>query len=83
MTQSRELANYCQHSVRPSNASLINKMLKNTNNDLVLDLLVKSFIKNQFDLSSMRIKTILDEETLSMENLPPYLKVIDIIEHIL
>ena len=79
MTNSRELTNYCQESVRPIKSKKISDSLDNFSLNIAVDFLTKSLIDkdNLFEESeNINFDKIIDEE-----DYPIYNKVMSIIEN--
>ena len=77
MTESRELSNYCQESVRPIHSRRYAEALQNLEVPEALDLVVNAVIADNAR-SAMRRDVDLDETDST--GIPAYLKLMDVIE---
>ena len=77
MTESRELSNYCQESVRPIHSRRYAEALQNLEVPEALDLVVNAVIADNAR-SAMRRDVDLDEANNA--GIPAYLKLMDVIE---
>tara|TARA_B100000085_G_C18430757_1_gene466678 strand:- start:226 stop:933 length:708 start_codon:yes stop_codon:yes gene_type:complete len=76
MTESRELTNYCQESVRPTHARRYVEALQNLEVPEAMDLVVNAVIADNAR-QAMRGEVTLDEANAG---LPAYLQLMDVIE---
>ena len=76
MTESRELTNYCQESVRPTHARRYAEALQNLEVPEAMDLVVNAVIADNAR-QAMRGEVTLEEANAG---LPAYLQLMDVIE---
>lgn len=81
MTESRELSNYCQESVRPTHSRRYAEALQNLDNPAAVDLVVSAVVA---DLArrSRTDDSFTDDESTSGDALPAYLQAMNVIENI-
>ena len=78
MTNSRELTNYCQESVKPMNSKKISEAINNINLESAVDFISLAFLSSDFNnLNSDQFDF---NQLEKIENEATYLKVIDFIE---
>ena len=82
MTESRELTNYCQESVRPIQGRCFKQLIDNKDNEKIKELLIKSIKNFSFDMKEYEELPTTDFDTNSNDNISEFLKVINITEKI-
>lgn len=80
MTESRELSNYCQESVRPSHSRRYSEALQNLDRPGALELLANAVIADNAR-RAIPDDTILDDSDTS-EDTPAYLRAMNVIENV-
>ncbi|WP_320664264.1 hypothetical protein [Prochlorococcus sp. MIT 1223] len=78
MTESRQLSNFCQESVRPSHSRKYANAISNLENDEAIKLIVKSIISKNNSLTNNNTYTSFNIPNNS--NSQPYFKAMNIIE---
>ena len=81
MTNSRELANYCQESVNSVKSKKISNSLNNFHLEAAIDFVTRSLIDQ--DRLIFELNEIDFDNSLEADNKPIYNKVIDFIENYL
>lgn len=81
MTESRELSNYCQESVRPTHSRKYADALQNLDQPEALDLVANAVIADNARKAIHDDDSYIDN-TGDPENLPAYLKMMNVIENI-
>ena len=81
MTNSRELTNYCQESVKSIHSNKISNSLNNLHLDNAVDFITKSLTDE--DKSFFELNEIEFDSPLESEGKPIYIKVIDYIDNYL
>ena len=76
MTQSRELSNFCQESVRPSQSRKIANALSNLDDEESIQLIIKSIISKKNQSSNIT----LEKRTNVSSQISPFLEVLNYIE---
>ncbi|MBE9067207.1 hypothetical protein IQ260_11120 [Leptolyngbya cf. ectocarpi LEGE 11479] len=80
MTESRELSNYCQESVRPTHSRKYAEALQNLDKPEALDLLANAVVADNAR-QAINDDSFADEND-DPENVPPYLKMMNVIENV-
>ena len=79
MTNSRELTNYCQESVKSEQSKKISDSLNNFHLSPAIDFITKSLIDK--DRSFFELNEINFDNPIKGSKIPTYIKVIDYIEN--
>ncbi len=79
MTESRELSNYCQESVRPTHSRRYAEALQNLENPAALDLVVSAVISDLARRAQAE-DSFTDDESEPGDDMPAYLKAMNVIE---
>ena len=78
MTQSRELSNYCQESVRPTHSRRYAEALQNLDNPAAMDLVVSAVVA-ALARRSKDDGSFVDDAS-DDDDMPAYLKAMNVIE---
>jgi hypothetical protein len=80
MTQSRDLSNYCQESVRPTHSRRYAEALQNLDNPAAMDLVVSAVVSDLARHTNTAESFTVDET--STDQLPAYLQAMNVIENV-
>ncbi|WP_269623101.1 hypothetical protein [Prochlorococcus marinus] len=83
MTNSRELTNFCQESVRPKNSSRMNELLNNLDKNDILSFLCESIYTNNFeskDIHSLYLSLNIHESSQENNSVNSHLEVINMFD---
>jgi len=80
MTESRELSNYCQESVRPSHSRRYSEALQNLDRPEALELLANAVIADNARRVVPDDST--GDDSVSSEDTPAYLRAMNVIENV-
>jgi hypothetical protein len=81
MTESRELSNYCQESVRPTHSRRYAEALQNLDNPAAVDLVVSAVVADLARRSGGEDR-FTDDESANGDDLPAYLQAMNVIENV-
>jgi hypothetical protein len=81
MTESRELSNYCQESVRPTHSRRYAEALQNLDNPAAVDLVVSAVVADLARRSGGE-DSFTDDESANGDDLPAYLQAMNVIENV-
>ena len=79
MTESRELSNYCQESVRPTHSRRYAEALQNLDNPAAVDLVVSAVVADLARRSGSG-DSFVDDESATSDDVPAYLQAMNVIE---
>jgi hypothetical protein len=79
MTESRELSNYCQESVRPTHSRRYAEALQNLDNSAAMDVVVSAVVADLARRSGGG-DSFVDDESASADDIPAYLQAMNVIE---
>ena len=79
MTESRELSNYCQESVRPTHSRRYAEALQNLDNSAAMDVVVSAVVADLARRSGGG-DSFVDDESATANDTPAYLQAMNVIE---
>ena len=81
MTESRELSNYSQESVRPTHSRRYAEALQNLENPAALDLMVSAVVADLARRTGTG-DSFVDDESVNSDDQPAYLQAMNVIENV-